>query len=77
MEREASEEEVRKAYRDLLADSRGKIAAFVGEGKGIDEIIAAKPLAKYDEKWGNGFMTPPNFIRCVHASLSRTVEKKQ
>lgn len=45
------------SYRDLLAAVRDKV--------GLDEIVAAKPTAAWDAKWGGGFMTPRVFTGLV------------
>jgi glyoxylase-like metal-dependent hydrolase (beta-lactamase superfamily II) len=49
-------------YRDLLVGTREKVAALKKQGKSLDEIVAAKPTAATDEKWGNGFRSPKDFI---------------
>jgi glyoxylase-like metal-dependent hydrolase (beta-lactamase superfamily II) len=49
-------------YRDLLVGTREKVAAFKKQGKSLDEIVAAKPTAATDAKWGNGFRSPKDFI---------------
>ena len=49
-------------YRDLLVGTRERVAALKKQGKSIDEIVAAKPTAATDAKWGNGFRSPKDFI---------------
>jgi len=49
-------------YRDLLVGTREKVAALKKQGKSLDEIVAAKPTAATDAKWGNGFRSPKDFI---------------
>ena len=49
-------------YRDLLVGTREKVAALKKQGKSLDEIVAAKPTAATDAKWGNGFRSPRDFI---------------
>jgi hypothetical protein len=49
-------------YRDLLVGTREKVAALKKQGKSLDEIVAAKPTADTDAKWGNGFRSPKDFI---------------
>ena len=49
-------------YRDLLTGTREKVAALKKQGKSLDEIVAAKPTATTDAKWGNGFRSPRDFI---------------
>lgn len=60
-----------EAYRDMLRGARDAIAAEIRQGKSIDEVVAAKPTAKYDEKWGGGFIDPERFVRIVFGDLSR------
>ena len=49
-------------YRDLLVGTREKVAALKKQGKSRNEIVAAKPTAATDAKWGNGFRSPKDFI---------------
>ena len=57
------------AYRDMLEVSRTRVLALIAEGKSVDEIVAAAPLANFDETWG-GFMTAELFIRAIYDELS-------
>src|SRR6266446_2773722 len=43
-------------YRDRLATIHDRVAALKREGKSLNEIVAAKPTAAYDAKWGGGFV---------------------
>jgi hypothetical protein len=52
-------------YRDMLVTVREKVAALKKQGRSFDEIVAAKPTAAYDAKWGGGFMNPANFTGLV------------
>jgi hypothetical protein len=47
---------------DLLVGTRERVAALKKQDKSLDEIVAAKPTAATDEKWGNGFRSPKDFI---------------
>lgn len=58
------------AYRDMLAAVRDAVKVEVAAGKSVDEVIASRPSRPYDEKWGGGFVSPDDFVRMVHASLS-------
>jgi glyoxylase-like metal-dependent hydrolase (beta-lactamase superfamily II) len=49
-------------YRDLLVSTREKVATLKRQGKSLDEIVAAKPTAATDAKWGNGFRSPKDFL---------------
>lgn len=52
-------------YRDLLVTVREKVATLKKQGQSLDEIVAAKPTAAYDDKWGGGFMSPRMFTGLV------------
>ena len=55
-------------FHDLLIDARSKIAALKKEGRSQREVLAARPTAPYDEKWGQ--LVPPNlFVRTVYAGV--------
>jgi hypothetical protein len=49
-------------FRDLLVETREKVAAMKKEGRSLDEIVAAKPTVATDAKWGNGFRSARDFI---------------
>jgi glyoxylase-like metal-dependent hydrolase (beta-lactamase superfamily II) len=53
-------------FRDMLVDSRDNVAKLKKEGKSLDETIAAKPTAAYDEKWGK---KPAAFIGYVYQGV--------
>ena len=44
-------------FRDVMVDLREKVAALKKHGRSLAEVVAAKPSARTDEEWGNGFMT--------------------
>jgi glyoxylase-like metal-dependent hydrolase (beta-lactamase superfamily II) len=60
-----------QAYRDMLAGILARIEPMVREGRKVEEIVAAKPTAQFDEKWGKGFIKPPRFAEMVAADLLR------
>ena len=39
-------------FHDMLVTIREKVAALKKQGKSQDEVVAAKPTADYDAKWG-------------------------
>jgi glyoxylase-like metal-dependent hydrolase (beta-lactamase superfamily II) len=49
-------------FRDVMAEQREKVAAMKKQGRSLAEVIAAKPSARTDPEWGNGFMTPALFL---------------
>ena len=56
-------------YRDMLVAIRESVATLKKQGKSLDEVIAAKPTAAYDAKWGGGGMTPALFTGLVYAGV--------
>ena len=58
-----------QSYRDMLETLRDRIAKLKAEGKSRDEVIAAKPTANHDAKWGTGFMKADTFAGFVYDSL--------
>ena len=58
-----------QANRDMLAEVRDRIAKLKAEGKTAEEVVAAKPTADLDEKWGGGFMQPDVWVGLVYQSM--------
>src|SRR5260370_20092411 len=58
-------------YRDILAAIRDRVAALKGEGKSLDEILAAKPTAAYDDKWGGFFINGEFFTKLVYKGIGK------
>jgi glyoxylase-like metal-dependent hydrolase (beta-lactamase superfamily II) len=58
-----------QAYRDGLKTLRDRIAKLKAEGKSRAEVIAAKPTADHDAKWGGGFMKGDTFTGLAYDSL--------
>jgi len=56
-------------FRDVLVGIRDKVAAFKKQGRSLDEIIASKPGARTDEKWGKSFISPSAFIGLVYKGV--------
>jgi hypothetical protein len=53
----------------MLVAVRDRVGQLKSEGRLLDETIAAKPTAQYDEKWGKGVIDSAFFTRIVYASL--------
>lgn len=60
------------AYRDMLAGILARIEPMVRDGRRLEEIVAAKPTAAFDAKWGKGFLAPDKFAEMVAAELLRS-----
>ena len=56
-------------FRDMLVTVRNNVAALKQQGKSLDEIVAAKPTATFDAKWGRFVFNGDQFTRMVYAGL--------
>jgi glyoxylase-like metal-dependent hydrolase (beta-lactamase superfamily II) len=56
-------------YRDMLVAIRENVARLKKQGKSLDEVIAARPTAAFDSKWGGFVIGPAFFTRLVYAGL--------
>ncbi len=53
------------AFREMLVRTREAVAALKAEGRSLAEVIAAKPTAPFDAKWGQFVITPDFYTRLV------------
>ena len=58
-------------YIEVLTIIRDRVQALIDEGKSLDEIMAAKPTAEFDEEFQANAMMLPSYLSRVHASLTR------
>jgi glyoxylase-like metal-dependent hydrolase (beta-lactamase superfamily II) len=58
-------------YRDMLVATVGKIKALAKQGKTVEEVVAAKPTADFDERWGKGFVPPARYIEMIMKGLPK------
>jgi len=54
-------------YVAMLETVSDRISDLIDEGKSLEDVIAAKPTAEFDEKYGN----PGRLIDRAYLSLSR------
>ncbi len=59
------------AYRAMLVKTRDNLAPLIAQGKSVDEIVAMKPNAEFDNSWGGGFLNPERYIRVLHAAMTK------
>ena len=58
-----------QAWRDVIETVAANVSALIAEGKTIDEIVAARPTAEFDDEWGGG-RSPDRFARDMHYVLT-------
>jgi glyoxylase-like metal-dependent hydrolase (beta-lactamase superfamily II) len=56
-------------FRDVLVEARAKVAKLKKQGRTLEEVIAAKPTAPYDEEWGQSFQSPKSFLGWVYQGV--------
>jgi len=56
-------------FRDMLVGVRKNVARLKRAGKSVEQVIAAKPSAAYDQKWGNFVINPAFFTRLVYRGV--------
>jgi len=57
------------AYRDFLIQSRDAVQALIDQGKTLEETIALKPTAQWDEALGKIWITPAEWVTMIYNSL--------
>jgi len=57
------------AYRDMLVAIREGVAKLKGEGRSLDETIAAKPTTAFDADWGQFLISPALFTKLVYEGV--------
>jgi hypothetical protein len=58
-----------KEFRDMLAGVQENVVTLKREGRTRDEVVAAKPTAAYDAKFGAFVIDPGFFTRLVYEGV--------
>jgi glyoxylase-like metal-dependent hydrolase (beta-lactamase superfamily II) len=56
-------------YRDMLVSIRENVAKLKRQEKSLDAVVAAKPTAAFDGKWGQFVITPALFTKLVYEGV--------
>jgi cyclase len=59
------------AYRHMLQTVGERLQALARDGKSLQDAIAAKPTAEFDEVWGKGFFKPDQFVGMLWPQFAR------
>jgi glyoxylase-like metal-dependent hydrolase (beta-lactamase superfamily II) len=59
-----------QAWRDRLETIRQRVAKLIKQGKTLEQAIAAKPTADFDEKGGSGFISPDKIVEAAYRSIT-------
>jgi glyoxylase-like metal-dependent hydrolase (beta-lactamase superfamily II) len=60
------------AYREMLATASGRVRELAKAGRTVDEVIAARPNADYDERQAWEFITPERFVRLLYRDATES-----
>ena len=58
-----------KEYRDMLVAIRDNVARLKKQERSLDAVVAAKPTAAFDAKWGQFIITPALFTKLVYEGV--------
>jgi glyoxylase-like metal-dependent hydrolase (beta-lactamase superfamily II) len=58
-----------KEFRDMLVAIRENVARLKQQGRSKEQIVAAKPTAAFDAKWGQFVIDPGFFTRLVYEGV--------
>ncbi len=58
-----------QAYHDMLQTISGRVRHMIDEGMTLDDIVAARPSADYDDNWGGNQNGINRFIGSVYYSF--------
>ena len=64
-----------QAYHDMLVVVRKRIGDLVRKGRSLEQVQATHPTQEYDERWGQGFVTPDVFVQRAYIDLGRAGKK--
>lgn len=57
-------------YRDFLVRARDNVQALVDEGLSLQEAVAARPTAEWDDALGGVWITPAQLVTFIYNSLT-------
>ena len=58
-----------RSFRSMLVGVRDKVQPMVEAGKTLEEVIAAKPTASFDDQWGKGLFKGKHFAELAYNGL--------
>jgi glyoxylase-like metal-dependent hydrolase (beta-lactamase superfamily II) len=56
-------------YLQVMVALRERMTKLIGDGKNLEECVAAKPTADFDAKWANGPVRPDQLVEELYADL--------
>jgi hypothetical protein len=62
------------AHRDILLAIRDKVQGMMRQGMTVEQVVAAKPTAEFDERVGNAAQSADRLVRNLYAELARATQ---
>ena len=62
-----------QTYYDVLLDIDSLLRPLAERGLSLDEVKKIDPLEKYNSAYGNGFMSPDDFISIVYMDIKNNL----
>lgn len=56
-------------HRQVVVTVRDRVAAAIAQGRSVEEVVASKPTADFDERVGNAMASADRFVQQVYAEL--------
>jgi glyoxylase-like metal-dependent hydrolase (beta-lactamase superfamily II) len=53
-------------FHEMLTAIYDRVATLKKSGHSLDEVVASRPTARFDPKWGSGFIMPALFTELVY-----------
>ena len=63
-------------YLEMLRVVHARLDKLIGEGRTLEEVIAARPTAEFDEQWGKGFLPPDRWVRINYQGMAPAKDAK-
>jgi glyoxylase-like metal-dependent hydrolase (beta-lactamase superfamily II) len=57
------------SFRDMLVTIRTRVAGLKAQGRSMSQVVAARPTATFDAKWGGGVISGELFTRLVYQGV--------
>lgn len=57
-------------YRDMVVAIGRHVRELMEQGRSVEEVLAARPTAAFDEDYGRGPVTPERFVRILYQDLA-------
>ena len=57
-------------YHDFLVKARDRVQATIDQGMSLEQSIAARPTAEWDDTLGQVWITPAQFVTFIYNSLT-------